>query len=333
MKHFILKIFKLYFLILLFTYPFKFMILKQEQDLIKNGTDKNFIKWSEFENSESVNTIFLGSSKIYCSVKSSKFDSITGLRSYNLGTGSQSIIESFYYLKHAKKNKNIKNVILDLHLSSFQHVDLMHIRRNMQYLNKDIKKELYIHSGLAKNIWCELIPMLEYSKYLQKIPESILYFLNKKSNNPISGKTVNQNTWERGFQNSNQNDTMSKIDFETNYLETINFENPRKQYPHMCFLDSIMNFCEINKIKLILTNIPSGSWTTDTKNCTKVFREYFKNNNKINFFYKFPQLKNIDVRSDGFHINNSGANKITHSIGYCCVFTASKSNHTHQGSN
>jgi hypothetical protein len=332
MRFFIFRLFKLYLIILLLTYPFKFLIEKQEQALIIYGNDKNFIKWSGFVNFDSCNTIFLGSSKIYCSIRPLLFDSITGLKSYNLGTGSQSIVESFYYLKQASEIKNIKNVILDLHLSSFQYVDLMHVRRNMQYLDKKIKRDLYINSGLAKNLFCDLIPILEYSKYLQKIPNAIMYFINKEPNKKVHIATNYQNTWERGFENAQINDTVSSIEFKKQYFEK-NLANNATSYPNMCFLDSIISFCEVHKIHITLTNIPSGSWVNDTKNCTLFFEGYLKKYKNSHFFYNFPKLENTDVRSDEFHINNIGADKITHSLGTHYTVISSKSNQTHQGSN
>lgn len=327
MRFFIFRLLKLYLIILLLTYPFKFLIEKHEQDLIKYGKDKNFIKWSGLVNFDSCNTIFLGSSKVYCSTRPLLFDSITGLKSYNLGTGSQSIIESFYYLKQATEIKNIKSVILDLHSSSFQYVDLMHVRRNMQYLDKKIKRDLYINSGLGKNLFCELIPILEYLKYLQTIPKAILYFINKEPNKKVHSSANNQNTWERGFQIAQKNDTMSSIEFKKNVA------NNATSYLNICFLDSIISFCEVHKIQITLTNIPSGSWVNDTKNCTQFFTEHLKKYENIHFFYNFPKLKNTDVRSDGFHINNIGAYKITHSLGTHYNFISSKSNQTHQGLN
>lgn len=313
MRNFVWKLIKLYAFILLFLYPFHYLIEKKEKELISLGTDNNFVKWSEFHRLESCNTIFLGSSKIYCSIKPTLFDSITGLSSYNLGTGNQSIIESYYYLKHAAKKHKLKNVVFDLYTYSMKYADFMNLRRNMQFLDKQSKRELYTNSGFAKNIFCDVIPLLEYSKYLQKIPESIKYYFAAKGSKITKNQKIE---WEKGYSIADCNDFSPENVVDINKLDRKSeIELKPELLKNIEYLDLIIGFCKLNGINLILTNLPQGKFCQVTYNESVFFAKYLKKNKSVLFFYDYPTLTFRDIRRDGFHINNYGAKKLTKTFG------------------
>jgi hypothetical protein len=322
MKKFIKNIFYQFIIVFVLLYPLKYLVMYKEQKLISSGIETNFIKWSNFSNLESCNTVFIGSSKIYCSIRPSLFDSITTLKSYNLGTGSQSIIESFYYLKYATNIHNIKYVIVDLRIESFNKIDFMHLRNNMKYLDCSNKYPLYYHSGLAKNIFCELIPGLEYSGYIFELYR--MFQINLDNANEFKNK------WEKGFQQSVET-------YESYYAENkknSKIENIKiNAVKNLEYLDALISLCKEKNIKLIFTNIPQGLSEVATLNESIFFDRYFKKYGEVNFFYNYPSIKLNHVRKDGWHLNNNGAKIITITLARYINLLNSNSRFDNQDSN
>lgn len=68
--------------------------------------------WKGFENKAKIDVIFTGSSLCLCDIDPSAADKVTGLSSYNMGTNMQSIQSSFFAIRKAREEKNIKTAVL-----------------------------------------------------------------------------------------------------------------------------------------------------------------------------------------------------------------------------
>ena len=81
----------------------------------------NFLKkWIDIKSdSDTYDTVFLGSSRGYCAYNPLIFDVNSSTTSYNMCTGNQDIIQSYYILKEILKHQHPKYIIYDLFLPSF----------------------------------------------------------------------------------------------------------------------------------------------------------------------------------------------------------------------
>lgn len=74
------------------------------------------ILWYNFyRQTENIDYVFLGSSHVYCDINPEISDEKTGENHFNMSTGSQRLIESYYLLKEADKHNEIKGVYLELY--------------------------------------------------------------------------------------------------------------------------------------------------------------------------------------------------------------------------
>lgn len=297
MKKFIIKICILYILIVSVLFPIKLIKELPNFQLEKLGLEKNQIKWTTFNNQKSCDVLFLGSSKMYCSINPVVFKSITHLNSYNLGTGSQSIIESYIYLKQANCRKKIKYVVLDLFFNSFNRIDFMHMRKNANYLDFEFSKELFIKTGVSKNIFCDLFPLLEDANYLNEV---FWFTKDRPANNSYT-------PWDHGFLHSKSQAVLKNPSSKPRMLDKVEIEN-------LEILDLIVEYCRTNHIYLVLTNLPQGLNRDQSKIENDFFFDYTKKytkHTKFVYFSSYPNLVPKEVQSDEFHLNDFGAELCT----------------------
>lgn len=67
------------------------------------------------DETENIDRLYLGSSHVFCDINPVILDEINGEYNYNLSTGTQQMITSYYLLKEADKKHDIKRVYLDLY--------------------------------------------------------------------------------------------------------------------------------------------------------------------------------------------------------------------------
>ena len=72
---------------------------------------------------ESIDIVFLGASHAYRSFVPSVFDEKTGMNTYNVGTSSQTLKDSYYLLKEVFKTHDPKQVVLESGYSRFATTD------------------------------------------------------------------------------------------------------------------------------------------------------------------------------------------------------------------
>lgn len=68
-----------------------------------------------YEQDENIDRLYLGSSHVFCDVNPAVLDDVNGDNNFNLATGNQQLIASYYLLKEADKKHDIKQVYLDMY--------------------------------------------------------------------------------------------------------------------------------------------------------------------------------------------------------------------------
>lgn len=68
-----------------------------------------------YEEDDNIDRLYLGSSHVFCGIDPLTLDDINGENNFNLSTGTQQLITSYYLLKEADKKHEIDRVYLDLY--------------------------------------------------------------------------------------------------------------------------------------------------------------------------------------------------------------------------
>jgi hypothetical protein len=287
-------------------------VLKRLQDIPRNrkiaaGVEKNLVKWKGLQERSDANVLFFGSSRMYNAIHPVKFDSLTGSRSYNMGTGSQSIAETYSYMREAlESNGNVKWVVVDLYERSFIVTDFMHLTQNARYLGTRNRWELYFNSGLPRNLMNMAFPMLADVGYINiDIREA---FKKETVETGVQGKEL----WISGYNTSEVNDTAGLKTIEDKSRAFLSRKEIELKQDRLRMIDRIVRLCSERGVRLIFTSIPKSNIVDETE--VSFFRNILSGYEEAGYFSEFPPLTNRDIRSDGFHLNNSGAEKCTRAL-------------------
>ncbi len=283
----------LIFFLLLFTLFFVLQYIQEipKRKKIAQKTEKNYIKWTGFKKA-SPNTVFLGSSKMYCSINPLVFDSITSLHSYNLATASQSLIESYYFLDYAiTQHPEIKYAVVGLSQSAFNEIDYYHALANAEYLDKKNKWN-FIMNGLGlKGICFQLIPFLKYQGYID--------LLGKKKN-------AEKGRWENGYYRDSKIIDSLKFDNElsnSNIDTKINLERIK-------YMSKIVELCKEKNIVLVFTRTPLYPKLHHSMDFEIAFIDSLCKGYQTPFFHDYPiSSYNKADFSNQVHNNITGAVK------------------------
>ena len=291
-----IKTISIYFLAaFILLYALQYLQERPKRVAVRMGLDKNLVKWNGAKAAQ-YNTIFIGSSRVYSSLDPVLFDSLTGLFSYNMGTGSQSLMESYYYLREVlKTDTSVRYVVLDLFMRSCRMIDYYQASANVPYLTGMNKMEFISQGCGARGIFNTFIPLLKHVGYID-IPSNAMY-------KPENHQGPNFSEWDRGFLRSIRSDTARKSDFRNHKIQEIDANTALIGY-----LEKIASLCRERNIELICTVIPAS----DVPNGIEIrYFEELTAKQGIRFFSAFPNLNSNDLKSDDFHQNRSGAHKTT----------------------
>lgn len=104
------------FLNLLLVYKYEYPAYKA----IKNKTHRNYLKWNEIHtNKNTYDLIIVGSSRAYSAYNPEVIDSSLSIKSYNMGTSSQDIAETYYMLEEIFEYQKPEFIVYDVF---FQHL-------------------------------------------------------------------------------------------------------------------------------------------------------------------------------------------------------------------
>jgi hypothetical protein len=271
------------------------------------GAEKNLVKWKGFRERNDANVLFFGSSRMYNAIHPVIFDSLTGSRSYNMGTGSQSLAETYSYMKEAlESNGNVKWVVVDLFERSFNVTDYMHLTQNARYLGARNRWELYYNSGLPRNLMNIAFPLLADVGYINiDIREA---FKKETEEAGVGGNDF----WISGYNRSEDHDTAGLKTLEDKSRGFLSRKEISVKQDRIRILDRIVRLCSERGVSLTFTCIPKSNIVDETE--VSFFRNLLNGYAEIGYFTEFPPLNNLDIRSDGFHLNNSGAEKCTRAL-------------------
>lgn len=281
----------------------------QTTEWIATSTAKGFYDLGQ----NSADVVFLGSSHSFTSFSTQELYNKYNITSYNLGSGLQSPIVSYYWLKEMERYQTPKVVVLEL---------IAFFIGNGTPLNAS---EAWVRNALDPMRWssvkmeavddiCRLDP--SESKLSYFLPNIRFHERWKELNeDDFSENELRKHNELKGF-----SPLLLKCGIEDFKPFTVDPEAGVSDFHSIGreYLDKITGFCKDNNIRLILTATPSQDYTIETHNTAQQYSdehgiEFIDFNaesiyNEINYDFAVDN-------NDREHPNLSGAHKITDYLG------------------
>ena len=200
------------------------------------GGGHTYSRLSEVENIENIDILFLGSSHSYRGFDTRIFSNY-GYSTFNLGTSSQTPIQSKFLLKKYIKQLNPKIIVFDLYhkTSSIKGVEsAIDIISNSKNLSC-FELKMFLEIGDVEVIKTFIYSFINKSLLKEKFQEETLKKYDKYVKGGFVEKSSVYSKCESGF---------PKI-----------FENKLSK-KQLSAIDDIINICKSNNVKIILVNTP-----------------------------------------------------------------------------
>lgn len=274
----------------------------QQYDAIQNDTN-------------AFDLIFLGSSRGYSAFVPQVFDSVLGTRSYNMCTGSQNIIESYYILKEILRYQQPKTIIYETFLPTFDKTnDFYHILSNADFMGYAGRFDMLVNGFGIEGVVHYIFPALKHIPYLKMKIEN--YSLLDAS---LSDSPSTQIDFDRGhIIDNNVVDSETIAGFPRIYsLNNTPLSSIKVEY----YLPAFIQLCKNRDINLICVTAPyppSRLRISPEDNASSYFRSLFKGYGvayiDMNYLNE-RQFGNSDSYfSDHHHLNHAGAVRVSKAL-------------------
>jgi hypothetical protein len=182
----------------------------------------------------------------------------------------------------------------------------MQLTQNARYPGARNRWELYYNSGLPRNLMNIAFPLLADVRYINI---DIREAFKKETEDAGDG---GNDFWILGYNKSEVSDTAGLKAVESQSRDFLFRKEIALKQDWIRMLDRIVRLCSERGVGLIFTCIPKSNIVDKTE--VSFFRNMVSRYGEVGYFSEFPPLTNRDIRSDGFHLNDSGAEKCTRAL-------------------
>jgi hypothetical protein len=313
------RLFHRLFLFILLFYGINLLVyffFENRDSRVAVNKELKHLKWDNIHNkSNKYNLIFLGSSRGYSAYNPIIVDSLTGLNSFNMCTGSQSIIESYYFLVDLLNYQQPKYVVYEMFLPSFSnYTDYFNMIINLQFIQSKTDRLKMLAKGYGiKGFLNYLLPLVRDKELLKVDLERMIF--NKRKRRSVVTRDLSKE-WVKGYHFDNR--VVDSISI-SNFTDIYNFSNTvieEKQINY--YFNAFVKLCIKNNIELICVRAPyppSRISISDKDTASLYFQKTCKDLSLP--FYDFNYLKdnnyiyNDTDFSDYHHMNCYGASKVS----------------------
>ena len=274
------------------------------------ATYKNFYKLDR----DTVDVLFLGSSHCVTSFDPQVLYDEYGITSYNLGSGAQSIMVSYYWLEEALRYQSPKAVVLDTYMLFWY--------EGQKYFNST---ESSIRMAIDPMRWSKVKwnAVRDICEHDSEHSISSYFFINERYHNRWENLTQADFQFAKMYRHQDLKG-YSAIPVRAGKEEYIPLESGRTDekcnihYYTVDYLEKIVNLCEEKGIELILVKTPAIMQNEAKYNTTL---EFAKENGlafwdlNLQEHYNACGFEFVQDMSGGGHANVWGAQKITKYIG------------------
>lgn len=304
-----------------------------EYILVEDYEDEFRARMHEMYNQENIDTLFLGSSHVFCSTDPRILEQMWEEDVYIAASSVQKPDVSYYLLKEAAKYYDLDRVFLDMYYFQFREEDsaernselLKYVYAISDYMKPSIDKFMFITDAVPRENWIRAyLPAVRYSDKLFDLEHIDAVVKAKKSDNY---KNYSVGNAHKGFielpvdyENTDSKVYWIQSSGDINY-QPVSDENI-KAYSRK-YLDRIIDFCKEKDIELVLYCTPMTDYHLASIGNYDQYTNFVKdiaNTNNIKF-YDFnmfsPEYASFDdsMFGDTHHTNVSGAELFTQKLG------------------
>lgn len=297
----------------------KYMLIDDAQDQVRYAMN-------EMYKQENIETVFLGSSHVFCGFDPKILDEKLGENTYLAATPVQKIDGSYYILKELLKNNDIKTVYLDMYYRQYRDEPSERFDDQMQYiycitdymknnwnrvefLLNACDKERYIEGFLAASRYGNHLFDLKRFERIVKSKRNEEY-KNKECPESLQGIFYKGAMFTPGS-HGNPNMIAKIGEYE---LAQINEEKVISDYS-LKYLKKLVRLCKEEEIRLVLTTTPMTDFHLIAMGNYTVFYNYvydFAVENEIEFYdFNLCKKEVLNLEDNCFldthHLSGKGA--------------------------
>lgn len=267
--------------------------------------------------------VLVGDSRIYRSFIPKVFDSKFGDGTHctiNTGTGSQTIQQSYYYLKDLLRCYPVKYAVVELTYTCFLENNFEeNVQGKMLVLDRlrhPLSKLEFIVENLEPEEWTYLLKSYRYKDRIEQVQENIMQKLDADIRRGIDLRK-DEHYADRGFvwtQNRYQNGAIglpetAPVQWEHDKISEASFE----------YLDKIIDLCQKNRIELILVTGPTTLSTIysveEYEDSYQTFKKYAQEKSvpyfELNLLKNRKTLLPDSMMRDSDHVSGEGAEVVS----------------------
>lgn len=281
---------------------------KWTQDLASTYTVNGFYA----EEKDSLDVVFFGSSQVGCGISPMEIYEKTGMRSYVLGTGSQSIICTYYWIREMEKYQKPEVVVLDTWMAVDESIiddganrnalDYMKFSMNKMNAAFDLQRAYNEKYGFESTPASYALPILRFHDRWKELEwNDVAYWFSDKrfarkgycpSGILYSGKQKGY----RGIRPDPKEERWAMSDHQAGYLQ------------------KIIDYCKEEQINLLLVKTPLANYNVSLHNAISDIAA----DNQVPFvdlnMKREWKEAGMEIETDfqsPAHLNLSGANKVS----------------------
>lgn len=276
------------------------------------------IRWKDFYEQENIDILFLGSSHAYRSFNPENFDTELKCNTFNLGSSSQSSIESYFALKETLRCYNPKLIVLENYWVLYEKRKTFDPATYVyDYLEfSPVKIDMLINAFTPEEYLQAQFLSVRYHnnfKELKIIKENVNNKLLDRKQLKIKRSKKGEAYTIKGYV-SNENIATNKELTEENYFK--NLQPSEWNEKTFLYLNKIIMLCRENNIPILLVTAPLPPTTMQMVNDYDSIHNKFRDiANQYEITYVDYNLINKDLRlltdkhfKDDHHLNTGGAN-------------------------
>lgn len=277
---------------------------------VKNKTNRNYLKWNDIhQNKNTYDLIVIGTSRSYAAYNPILIDSLLNLESYNLGTSSQDIAETYYSLEEMFEYQNPKYIVLDLFFPAGDNAhEFYQIFSNSSFFNSTRRRFNLISDGYGSSGFLNYsIPIIKFKNYIKQDLAGLF----------SENKTLREeHTWKKGHLHDTLTVTKEKI---AQFEPISNFENTDFDKERFnLYFNKINKLIESRNAKLICVRAPyppSRLAINNNNDEGEYFKTYMDSTSIPFFDFNDFKSQNYIYKDQDFtdyhHTNYRGAKKAT----------------------
>ena len=287
----------------------------------------HWVKHDTKKYADKIDTVYLGTSKVYSSLDPKIIDAEFGSYSLNCGTASQTVKGSYFYLRQLITQVNVKQVIYDM--SCYQFTSLKDENENtlahrmiiLDRITNPIVRTQYIAESFDLD---ELVNAIFPAYLYKKNSDSIIPTVKMKMSDAYRNygyyeSAESTHYGERGFIVMNRTATKQEL------VDDLNFNNYSDTFDEdaIKYFYEIVKLCKENKIKLFLVSVPFTGLLMEKMDNYDIYHDLFlslaQKENLDYYDFNYFKRRAVELKDTDFfenvHLNYGGAEKVSQWIG------------------